>query len=189
MIRINLLPWRATKYEQTKKQWLFYLIGVVAAAILAVLIWHIYLSYSARVIESRIKQLNNKWQILQAKIKNTKKFEQHYNEILNSIKVINKLHINKYKVAYCFNHLPKLIPGDVHLRNLRYSKNYLVLMGDTRVNKSIPQLIDNIKQAGWLGNSSLEILSHAQDGTITFQIRAVLSLPNILQREEKNDVA
>jgi Tfp pilus assembly protein PilN len=188
MIRINLLPWRATKYEQTKKQWLFYLIVVIAAAIFVVLIWHVYLSYSARILESRINQLNNQWQILQGKIKNTKKFEKHYNEILNSIKIINKLHINKYKVAYCFNHLPKLMPGDVHLRSLRYSKDRLMLIGDTRSNKSIPQLIDNIKQTNWLKKPNLEILSHAQDGTITFQIKTVLSAPNILQREEKNDV-
>jgi len=188
MICINLLPWRAVKYEQTKKRLLFHLIGVVVAAVLTVLIWNIYLGYSSRVIKSRINQLTNQWQVLQGEIKNIKKFEKHFNETINSIKIINKLHINKYKVAYCFSHLPKLIPGDVHLRNLRYSKDYLVLIGNTRSNESIPQLMDNIKQTDWLENPNLEILSHAQDGVITFQIKVILSAPNILQREEKNAI-
>lgn len=188
MLRINLLPWRAIKYDRVKKQYITCVAGIIIAALFIALIWHIYLGYCIRTANSRIIVLTNKWQNLQQSIKRDKVFEQQYKDILNAIEVIKELHINKYKLAYFFNHLPKLFPEGVSLRDLRYRKKQIEFIGYAKSNKSIVELMDSIKNANWIMYPSLEILSHDQNNMIAFQIKAKLQSGNNqpLKQEEKS---
>jgi len=190
MLRINLLPWRAIKYERAKKQYLFCLTGVVAAAVLIILVWHSYLGYYTKLANKHIASLTGKLQSLQLQVQKNKVFEQHYNEILNSMEIIKDLHANQYKVAYFFNHFPKLIPNGIRLRSLHYRTDEVELIGDARSNEFIVELIDRIKKTNWLVDPHLEILSRQKGEAITFQIKSKINVSdNSQQEKESNEIA
>lgn len=189
MLRINLLPWRALKYDRAKKQYITCVSGIVVAALFIALIWHIYLGYCIRTANSRITELNNRWQTLRQSIQHDKIFEQQYNDIFNAIEVIKELHINKYKLAYFFNHIPELLPDGVRLRDLRYRKKEVELLGYAKSNKEIVEFMDNIKNANWIMEPNLEILSNDKGGMIAFQIKANLPFVTVEQLKQEEHSA
>lgn len=180
MLRINLLPWRVIKYERAKKQHLFVLIGVIAAALLIIIAWRSHLNTYVSAGGQQIDTLTKKLKLAVIQVRKDKIYEQQYNEMLHSIKIVKQLQANQYKVAYFFNHFPALVPDGVRLRSLRYRDDAIELIGDAQSNEFIVALIDAIKKTNWLVDPGLEILSHQQGKVVAFQIKAKLNINEII---------
>lgn len=174
MIRINLLPWRAIKYEHKKKQFLWGLGIVALLAIFIILAWHIYLGYSMRREKHYRAELTKKIQLLNQQINKYKIYAEQRKAMIRTIETINQFHWNRYQIANVFNNLPELIPQEIRLSLLQYNDPKLMLGGISRTNKILEQFVRQLGTVEWLKEPKLDVIHHTEQGTIKFNIQAQL---------------
>ncbi|HEY3519702.1 MAG TPA: PilN domain-containing protein [Rhodanobacteraceae bacterium] len=155
MARINLLPWRAERREQRKREF-FMQLGIAAAAAIAVVVLAI-LFMDARIASQNSDNdyLTGEIKQLDAKIAEIKDLQKTKSQLLARKQIIEKLQENRAQMVHLFDELVKTIPDGARLTSLKQNGPTLTLDGVAQSNATVAEYMRNIEASPWLGSTDL----------------------------------
>ena len=192
MARINLLPWRAERQKERKKQF-FLMLAISAVAGLAV--WFMINTYYNRQIsgqQARNAFLDQEIVAVQAKITEIQSLEDKKNKLLNRKIVIEELQANRSQMVHLFDSLVRTIPDGVILTSIKQEGDKLTLEGRSQSNARVSTYMRNFETSGWMSKPDLSVIQAEGDDKglpYTFSLTVTLANPNAKKEGEEVGVA
>jgi type IV pilus assembly protein PilN len=192
MARINLLPWRAERQKERKKQF-FLMLAMSALAGLAV--WFMINTYYNRQIsgqQARNAFLDQEIVAVQAKITEIQALEDKKNKLLNRKIVIEELQANRSQMVHLFDSLVRTIPDGVILTSIKQEGDKLTLEGRSQSNARVSTYMRNFETSGWMSKPELSVIQAEGDDKglpYTFSLTVTLANPNAKKEGEETAVA
>jgi len=184
MARINLLPWRAERQKERKKQF-FTMLAISAVAGFA--LWFgVDYYYDAQISGQQERNAFLDGQITEVKKKITEieELEQKKSNLLSRKQVIEELQANRSQMVHLFDALVRTIPDGVVLTGLNQEGDKLTLEGRSQSYARVSNYMDNLSASGWMTKPELSVIQ-AQDDISglphTFKLTVTLSTPNAQQ--------
>ena len=181
MARINLLPWRAERQKERKKQF-FTMLALSAVAGFAV--WFaVDYYYDAQISGQQERNAFLDGQITEVKTKITEieELEKKKSNLLSRKQVIEELQANRSQMVHLFDALVRTIPDGVVLTGLNQEGDKLTLEGRSQSYARVSNYMDNLSASGWMTKPELSVIQ-AQDDVSglphTFKLTVTLSTPN-----------
>ncbi len=191
MARINLLPWRAERQKERKKQF-FMMLALSAFAGLAV--WFLINTYYNAQISgqhARNAFLDQEIVAVQAKITEIQALEEKKNKLLNRKMVIEELQANRSQMVHLFDSLVRTIPDGVILTSIKQEGDKLTLEGRSQSNARVSTYMRNFETSGWMTKPELSVIQAEGDDKglpYTFSLAVTLANPNA-KKEGEEDMA
>ncbi len=192
MARINLLPWRAERQKERKKQF-FMMLALSAFAGLAV--WFLINTYYNAQIsgqQARNAFLDQEIVAVQAKITEIQALEEKKNKLLNRKMVIEELQANRSQMVHLFDSLVRTIPDGVILTSIKQEGDKLTLEGRSQSNARVSTYMRNFETSGWMTKPELSVIQAEGDDKglpYTFSLAVTLANPNAKKEGEEDTVA
>ncbi len=192
MARINLLPWRAERQKERKKQF-FMMLALSAFAGLAV--WFLINTYYNAQIsgqQARNAFLDQEIVAVQAKITEIQALEEKKNKLLNRKMVIEELQANRSQMVHLFDSLVRTIPDGVILTSIKQEGDKLTLEGRSQSNARVSTYMRNFETSGWMTKPELSVIQAEGDDKglpYTFSLAVTLANPNAKKEGEEDAVA
>lgn len=192
MARINLLPWRAERQKERKKQ--FFIMLAMSAAI-GLAVWFVINSYYNGQIsgqETRNAFLDQEIVTVQAKITEIQALEEKKNKLLNRKKVIEELQANRSQMVHLFDSLVRTIPDGVILTSIKQEGERLTLEGRSQSNARVSTYMRNFETSGWMTRPELSVIQAEGDDKglpYTFSLTVTLANPNAKPEGEEGVAA
>lgn len=191
MARINLLPWRAERQKERKKQ--FFLM-LALAAVAGFALWFVVDSYYNMQIsgqQARNAFLDQEITAVKAKITEIEALEQKKRNLLSRKEVIEKLQANRSQMVHLFDSLVRTIPDGVILTGINQEGDKLTLEGRSQSYARVSAYMDNLAASGWMTKPDLSVIQAEGDNTglpHTFSLSVTLANPNAKQEGEEGAV-
>ena len=192
MARINLLPWRAERQKERKKQF-FMMLALSAFAGLAV--WFLINTYYNAQISGQQERnafLDQEIVAVQAKITEIQALEEKKNKLLNRKMVIEELQANRSQMVHLFDSLVRTIPDGVILTSIKQEGDKLTLEGRSQSNARVSTYMRNFETSGWMTKPELSVIQAEGDDKglpYTFSLAVTLANPNAKNEGEEEMVA
>lgn len=192
MARINLLPWRAERQKERKKQF-FMMLALSAFAGLAV--WFLINTYYNAQIsgqQARNAFLDQEIVAVQAKITEIQALEEKKNKLLNRKMVIEELQANRSQMVHLFDSLVRTIPDGVILTSIKQEGDKLTLEGRSQSNARVSTYMRNFETSGWMTKPELSVIQAEGDDKglpYTFSLAVTLANPNAKKQGEEDTAA
>jgi type IV pilus assembly protein PilN len=192
MARINLLPWRAERQKERKKQFLM-MLALSAFAGLAV--WFLINTYYNAQIsgqQARNAFLDQEIMAVQAKITEIQALEEKKNKLLNRKMVIEELQANRSQMVHLFDSLVRTIPDGVILTSIKQEGDKLTLEGRSQSNARVSTYMRNFETSGWMTKPELSVIQAEGDDKglpYTFSLAVTLANPNAKTEGEEGVTA
>lgn len=155
MARINLLPWRAERREQRKREFLMQLGIAAAGAVLAVILWAFWMNLRIDNQNERNAYLQGEIKQLDAQIAEIKDLEKTKSQLLARKQIIEQLQESRAQMVHLFDELVKTIPDGARLTSLKQATDTLTLDGVAQSNATVAQYMRSIEGSPWLGAADL----------------------------------
>jgi type IV pilus assembly protein PilN len=181
MAKINLLPWRAERREQRKREFFTQLIFAGAAAIVVVLIWGMLMSWRIGDQNDRNAYLTDQIKQLDAKITEIKDLQKVKDELLARKQIIEKLQSSRSQMVHLFDEIVKTIPAGARLTGMKQQGDKLTLDGVAESNATVAEYMRNIEASPWMGPAQLvrtENLHTDSNTPYEFELVVSLGTPN-----------
>ena len=188
MARINLLPWRAERQKERKKQ--FFLM-LALSAVAGFFLWFIVDGYYNAQIsgqQARNAFLDREITEVKAKITEIEALQQKKNNLLNRKKVIEELQANRSQMVHLFDSLVRTIPDGVILTGINQEGDKLTLEGRSQSYARVSAYMDNLAASGWMTKPDLSVIQAEGDNSglpHTFSLSVTLANPNAKQEGEE----
>ena len=177
MARINLLPWRAERREQRKREFFTQLGLAAAAAVLLVILWVFWMNLRIDNQSDRNAYLQGEIKQLDAQIAEIKDLEKTKSRLLARKQIIEQLQANRAQMVHMFDELVKTIPDGARLTSLKQQSDKLTLDGVAQSNATVAQYMRNIEASPWLGQADLVKTENKHDDNRTpYQFELVVAL-------------
>ncbi len=150
MTRINLLPWRETQREESKRQFFAGLGVSVVATALVLLIIHMMINGRINHQNERNGLLTREITTLDHKIRQIKALKKQKEVLLTRMVIIQDLQANRPLIVHVFESLVKMLPKGVHLKRVKRVNDLITLYGNAESNTNVSKLMRNIDQSSWL---------------------------------------
>lgn len=192
MARINLLPWRAERQKERKKQF-FMMLALSAFAGLAV--WFLINTYYNAQISGQQERnafLDQEIVAVQAKITEIQALEEKKNKLLNRKMVIEELQANRSQMVHLFDSLVRTIPDGVILTSIKQEGDKLTLEGRSQSNARVSTYMRNFETSGWMTKPELSVIQAEGDDKglpYTFSLAVTLANPNAKNEGEEEMAA
>ncbi len=181
MARINLLPWRAERRKQRKKEFLG-MLGM--SAIAAVVVSFLIISYYSSQIsgqEDRNSYVREQITQVDAQIKEIEELDKKKAKLLARKEVIEQLQANRSQMVHLFDALVHTIPDGVVLTAIQQEGNKLTLTGRSQSNARVSTYMRTLEGSGWMTKPDLSIIeAKAGDPGLpyTFTMTVTMANPN-----------
>ena len=156
MIKINLLPFRATRQKEAiKRQVTFFFLVVV---LLLAALGFVFLQVNGRLkkVESEKTQLLADLKTYDKILKEIKENEKKIAEIQAKLTVIRELEKNKSGPVHLLDEIAMAVPKDkLFLTSLSESKGSLTLMGTAMDNETVALFMTNLEQSDYIQSVDL----------------------------------
>jgi len=188
MARINLLPWRAERQKERKKQ--FFLM-LAMSALAGVAVWFMINTYYNRQIsgqQARNAFLDQEIVAVKAKITEIEALEEKKNKLLNRKLVIEELQANRSQMVHLFDSLVRTIPDGVILTSIKQEGDKLTLEGRSQSNARVSTYMRNFETSGWMSKPELSVIQAEGDDKglpYTFSLTVTLANPNAKKEGEE----
>lgn len=189
MARINLLPWRAERQKERKKQF-FMMLALSAFAGLAA--WFIINTYYNNQIsgqQARNAFIDQEIVAVKTKITEIEVLEEKKNKLLNRKKVIEELQANRSQMVHLFDSLVRTIPDGVILTSIKQEGEKLTLEGRSQSNARVSTYMRNFETSGWMTKPDLSVIQAEGDDKglpYTFSLVVTLANPNAKKEGEED---
>lgn len=180
MARINLLPWRAERREQRKREFFMQLGIGAAAAVLLVILWALFMNARIDNQNGRNDYLTGEIKQLDAQIAEIKDLQKTKSQLLARKQIIEQLQSNRAQMVHLFDELVKTIPDGARLVSLKQNADTLTLDGVAESNATVAQYMRNIEASPWLGATDLiktENMHDDQRTPYTFELVVHMGKP------------
>ena len=188
MARINLLPWRAERQKERKKQFFLMLAMSALAGLAAWFLINAYYNGQIAGQQARNAFLDQEIVAVQAKITEIQALEDKKNKLLNRKVVIEELQANRSQMVHLFDSLVRTIPDGVSLTSIKQEGDILTLGGRSQSNARVSTYMRNLESSGWMTNPDLNIIE-AKAGNpglpYEFNLKVKLANPNAPKEGEE----
>ena len=155
MARINLLPWRAERREQRRREFFMQLGAAALVAIVLVGIWYLFMDARISGQNDRNEYLSGEIKQLDAKITEIKDLQKTKSQLLARKQIIEQLQENRAQMVHLFDELVKTIPDGARLTSLKQNNQTLTLDGVAQSNATVAEYMRRIEASQWLGSTDL----------------------------------
>ncbi len=192
MAKINLLPWRAERRRQREREFYMMLLVAAAAGVLAVLMWHWWMTARIDNQDARNQYLTDQIHQLDAKLVEIKNLEKTKSQLLARKQIIEKLQANRSQMVHLFDELVKTIPDSVRLTSMAQNGNTLTLKGVAQSNASVATYMRNLDKSPWMTQPDLQKTqanSSSQRERYDFGLGVKLTSPEEKAKQQKKEEA
>jgi type IV pilus assembly protein PilN len=187
MAQINLLPWRETRRQDLKKEFLATIALVVAlGAGLLVL--------GDRVVNSQIDNQKGRNEYLTGNIKELDKMvaeirelQKRRNQLIDRMRVIQELQGNRPIIVRVLDQIVRTVPDGVFYTSLSTKGKMISIAGVAESNNRVSSLMRRLDASDWLANPNLDKVKAAPsfgDQANTFNLTVKIQAPSIEEGEE-----
>ncbi len=191
MARINLLPWRAERQKERKKQFVLMLVLSAVAGFAAWFLVNTYYSMQISGQQERNAFLDQEIVTVKSKITEIEALEQKKNNLLNRKKVIEELQANRSQMVHLFDSLVRTIPDGVILTGINQEGEKLTLEGRSQSYTRVSSYMENLSASGWMTKPELSVIQVEGDNSglpHTFSVTVTLANPNAKEEGEEDSV-
>ncbi len=155
MIRINLLPVRAEKKKESKRQQLSIAILIVILSISAMAFLQISINRSIDAKKKQLSQIESEINKYKSLLKEVSQYKAQKKMIAGKIDVIKKLDRNRWEHLYLLDRLSSVIPENAWLDSLKERKGAVEIKGIAADNNTIANFMRNLEGTKWVDNVEL----------------------------------
>lgn len=153
MARINLLPWRQEERLRKNKE---FNVLAAAAAILAILLTLLALTYLNNQLsnqQSANELITNENKRLEGVLEDIKVLETQRDEMVSRMKIIQDLQGRRSVPVRVWDDIARAVPTNMYLVGIKREGDTITLTGFADNNNVVSQLVRNLDNSPWLGNS------------------------------------
>jgi len=180
MANINLLPWRETRRQERKKQFLTGLGVTLAAAALSVFLWDLVVNSQIDYQKSRNQHLRTHIALLDQKVAEIRDLQRKRNQLIERMRVIQALQGNRPVIVRLLDQLVRTVPDGVFYTSLETKANVVSIEGVAESNNRVSSLMRRLDASDWLEDPNLDAVQAAPDygdQATTFKLTVSLQLP------------
>ena len=184
MPNINLLPWRETRRQEKKKQFLTGLGAALAAAALSVFLWALIVNSQIDYQKSRNQHLLSNIALLDQEVAEIRDLQRKRNQLIERMRVIQALQGNRPVIVRLLDQLVRTVPDGVFYTSLKTKANVVSIEGIAESNNRVSSLMRRLDASDWLENPNLDAVQAAPDygdQATTFKLTVGLQLPEAAQ--------
>ena len=179
MANINLLPWRETRRQERKKQFLVGLGATVVGAALAVLLWDVMVNAQINYQQSRNQHLRTHIALLDQEVAEIRDLQRKRNQLVERMRVIQALQGNRPVIVRLLDQLVRTVPDGVFYTSLETKANVVSIEGVAESNNRVSSLMRRLDASDWLENPNLDAVQAAPEygeQATTFKLTVNLEL-------------
>ena len=179
MANINLLPWRETRRQERKKQFLLGLGATVVGAALAVLLWDVMVNAQIDYQQSRNQHLRTHIALLDQEVAEIRDLQRKRNQLVERMRVIQALQGNRPVIVRLLDQLVRTVPDGVFYTSLETKANVVSIEGVAESNNRVSSLMRRLDASDWLENPNLDAVQAAPEygeQATTFKLTVNLEL-------------
>jgi type IV pilus assembly protein PilN len=179
MANINLLPWRETRRQERKKQFLVGLGATVVGAALAVLLWDVMVNAQIDYQQSRNQHLRTHIALLDQEVAEIRDLQRKRNQLVERMRVIQALQGNRPVIVRLLDQLVRTVPDGVFYTSLETKANVVSIEGVAESNNRVSSLMRRLDASDWLENPNLDAVQAAPEygeQATTFKLTVNLEL-------------
>lgn len=178
--RINLLPWRAERRNQRKREFFMLLTAAGVVGLLLVLAGIGF--YSARIDNQQARNSYLRAEIakLEEQIKEIERLEERRRQLIARKDVIERLQANRSQMVHLFDELVRTIPEGVRLTAIKQAGDLLTLEGLAQSQARVSTYMRRLDSSDWLTLPDLSIIEakgEDQSSRFAFTLRVKLTQP------------
>ena len=184
MASINLLPWRETRRQERKKQFLVGFGATFAAAALSVFFWGLAVNSQLDYQTSRNQHLRTHIALLDQQVEEIRDLQRKRNQLIERMRVIQALQGNRPVIVRLLDQLVRTVPDGVFYTSLETKANVVTIEGVAESNNRVSSLMRRLDASDWLENPNLDAVQAAPDygdQATTFKLTVGLQLPEAAQ--------
>ena len=155
MIRINLLPHRELKRAARQRVFNILAGAVFAAAVVIVLIVHVFIQSKIDLQNDRNNYLNDEIAKLDKQIQEINKLKEQKAVMLARKQVVEQLESNRSEVVRLFDQMVRQLPDGMYLSSIEQHGAKITLKGYAQSSARVSTLMRNLDASPWLENASL----------------------------------
>ena len=188
MARINLLPWRAERQKERKKQ---FMLMLLLSAVAGLGLWFLVHTYYNMQIAGQMERnafLNQKIDEVKGQIAEIEKLEEKKKKLLNRKKVIEELQANRSQMVHLFDSLVRTIPDGVILTSIKQEGDKLTLEGRSQSHARVSTYMEVLSASGWMSKPELSVIQSEGENKglpYTFSLTVTLVNPNAKKEGEE----
>lgn len=181
MFNVNLLPWRAAKRLQEKKQWLYGFLLTWLGALGFVLLIN---GYALRRIAQELhckQDLEAKTALLEHRIKAIRDLTKQRKVLVARMQTMNTWAGSGFLLIHLLDELTKVIPNGAYLLQVSRSNETVTLLGHAKSHELISHVSRNIESNDWMHSPMLTTIQKSvqqnaskHHGEQAFQLRLKL---------------
>lgn len=175
MPRINLLPWRETRRKEREQR--FQINAGVAIALAGAITYLLGMQIDDQITaqKKRNAYLEKELKTLDVDVKSKKDLEKKQQDLIERMKVVERLQRSRTGTVRLFNEIPMVLPDGVFLREITQSDESLTITGQAGSNADVSEYMRRISNAeNTVDPKLLSINTNAQDFTVDFQLEVQL---------------
>ena len=166
MPRVNLLPWRAERRKKNQRDFAFWALGAVGAAIGVTLILNLIMSGWISAQNARNQLLKDEIQGLDKQITEIVGLENQRERMRARMEIIEKLQRSRPEVVHLFDQLVRTLPDGVYLTSIKQSEKRLEFKGIAQSSTRVSAFMRNIDASDWMDKPELEVVETKKDSAL-----------------------
>lgn len=172
MIRINLLPVRASKKREAGKQWLALFAVTFVAAVIGNYLWWNETEKNHDAIKSRIAQYERDVATLNKIIGEVKNIKAQKAEMEKKLDTLKKLRDGRTGPVRVMDELANIIPQRVWVANYEDAGGSVSMSGSAGNHEEVSTFLKKLKSSKFFSAPVLKYTRQAAENRVDFQITA-----------------
>lgn len=180
MSNINLLPWRESRREERKQQFLVGLGVTVVGAALSIFVWDLGVNHFIDQQQSRNHYLREHIAELDQAVSEIRGLQQRRNQLIERMEIIQALQSNRPVIVRLLDQLVRTLPEGVFYTALNTKGDVVALEGVAESNNHVSSLMRRLDASPWLDKPKLDAVQSAPeygDQGATFKLTVRLLRP------------
>ena len=163
MAQINLLPWRESRREERKRQFLMVMLGVVFIGGGSVFLADRYVTGEISNQQARNEFIRGEISVLDARVQEINQLQEQKREIQDRMNVIQDLQGSRPVIVRVFDELVKTLPSGVYFQTVERTGDTMHIIGVAESYGKLTDLMRKLESSDWFANPELRIISAAED--------------------------
>ncbi|MDA8678615.1 PilN domain-containing protein [Luminiphilus sp.] len=163
MANINLLPWRETRRQARRQQFLTGLCGAAFLAVLSVWLWDAVVSDQIAYQETRNRKLTTQIKLLDQEVAEIRDLQLKRNRLIDRMRVIQALQGNRPVIVRLLDQLVRTVPEGVFYTSLQTDAQVVSIEGIAESNNRVSSLMRRLDASRWLQAPSLDAVQATPD--------------------------
>ena len=187
MTRINLLPWREERRQELKRQFFIVLAGMIIVGAGAVYLVNMSIEAKIEYQNRRNEFIVQETRKLDNQIKEIQELKKQRASLIDRMRIIQDLQINRPVVVKVFDALARTIPDGVYYKRVKETGNTISITGYAESNNRVSNLMRNLDASPLFTAPNLSKVKAADNDKSTSANEFDLTVQRQKPDDEKKD--